>query len=59
MENFTYELLTIKEARVFIKVHPETSSRWYLKLGLHGLKVDKTLRFGKEDLITFLEKNKS
>jgi excisionase family DNA binding protein len=50
------DLLTLKEAAEFIKVHPETIRRWYLKQGLKGYKKGKTLRFIKEDLLAFLEK---
>ena len=49
------ELLTLKEAAKFLKVHPETIRRWYLRKGLVGLKHGRTLRFSKDDLIEFLK----
>jgi excisionase family DNA binding protein len=51
-------LLTLNEAASFLKVHPETIRRWFLKKGLKGLKFGRTLRFRKEDLIAHLSKKK-
>ena len=52
------ELLTIKEAAKYVKVHKETIRRWYLREGLPGLKRGKTLRFTRGDLVNFLKEDK-
>lgn len=51
-------LFTLEDAASFLKVHPETVRRWYLKEGLKGYKKGRTLRFRQEDLLEFLGRQK-